>query len=160
MLAHIADGPADYMFWHLPHPDAFGHPNGWGSAPYDSSVTSSDASIGAVLNAIAADPGLASTTAVIVTADHGGPLGGTSHADHNHADNFTVPFIVWGAGVGDGDLYSLNAGVRLDPGAGRPDEAGVQPVRAAEAGNLSLQLLGLPGIPGSRYNSAHDLNLN
>ncbi len=112
-----------------------------------------------MLATIAADPALASATAVIITADHGGPLGLTDHSEETDDENYTVPFIVWGPDVVQGDLYSLNAGARVDPGTGRPDEDGVQPVRAAEAGNLALQLLGLPPITGSRYNSTHDLNL-
>ena len=160
MLDHLANGPADYIFWHLPHPDAFGHPNGWGSTAYAEAVRKSDASIGAVLAAIAADPNLGMTTAVVVTADHGGELNDTGHFDARDPQNYTVPLIVWGPGVGQGDLYTLNPNTRSDPGTARPDEADVQPVRASEAGNLSMQLLGLPPIPGSRYNASHDLNLN
>ncbi|MFW2381491.1 MAG: hypothetical protein ACN4GZ_07005, partial [Acidimicrobiales bacterium] len=91
----------------------------------------------------------------------GGTLGENDHSVFDDAQNYTVPFIVWGPGVAaNQDLYALNLANRLDPGLGRPDEAGVQPVRAAEAGNLSLQLLGLPPIPGSRFNAFHDLALD
>ena len=120
-----------------------------------------DAAIGEVLAAIAADPTMAASTAVIVTADHGGTgIGGDAHSDESHILNYTIPFIVNGPGVGMGDLYTLNAGIRLDPGTGRPTEDGVQPVRGSEAGNLALQLLGLDPIPGSRFNVLHDLNLS
>ena len=65
--------------------------------------------------------------------------------------------MVWGPGVVAGsDLYALNPATRVDPVLGRPDENGVQPIRAAAAGNL--QMLGLPPIPGSRFNAAHDLS--
>jgi hypothetical protein len=160
ILAHLTAEPADYMFWHIPHPDGFGHPNGWGSPAYNAAVASSDTSIAAALDAIGNDPALASTTAIIVTSDHGGPIGETQHYVIDDDENYTVPFIVWGPGVGaDNDLYTLNSSNRLDPGVGRPDETGIQPIRAAEAGNLSLQLLGLTPIPGSRFNATHDLVL-
>lgn len=110
---------------------------------------------------IANDPALAETTAIILTSDHGGPIGETQHTVFDDDENYTVPSIVWGPGVGaNKDLYTLNGSNRLDPGTGRPDEMGIQPIRAAEAGNLSAQLLGLPPIPGSRFNSGHDLVLN
>ncbi len=157
----LANGSADYLFWHIPTPDAFGHPHGWGSNPYQDAVTRADTAIGELLATIAADPALASSTAIIVTADHGGTsIGPEAHADHTLGLNYTIPFIVNGPGVAVGDLYALNAGVRLDPGVGRPDEDGIQPIRGSEAGNLALQLLGLNPIPGSRYNALHDLNLS
>ncbi len=161
IVDHLTSEPAEYIFWHIPHPDGFGHPNGWGSPAYDAAVANSDASIAAALNVIANDPALASTTAVIVTSDHGGPIGESQHDVFDDDENFIVPFIVWGPGVGANEnLYTLNSSTRLDPGIGRPDEIGIQPIRASEAGNLSTQLLGLSPIPGSRFNAAHDLVLD
>jgi hypothetical protein len=158
MSAHITNGPADYMFWHMPAPDGFGHQFGWGSPEYQNAVVRSDASIGVILGLIAADPALATTTAIVLTSDHGGVSSGSfAHSDFLDERNYTVPFVVWGPGINPGNLYSANAGIRQSPGTSRPDEAGIQPVRGAEAGNVSMQLLGLPPIPGSRYNASHDL---
>ncbi len=158
MLNHFANGPADYIFWHMPAPDGFGHQFGWNSAEYDDAVRRSDASIGQVLNVIANDPALASSTAIVLTSDHGGvSSGANAHSDFLDQRNYTVPFIVWGPGISAANLYSINGEVRADPGTSRPLETGTQPVRNAEAGNTSLQLLGLPAIPGSRYNG--NLNL-
>jgi hypothetical protein len=62
--------------------------------------------------------------------------------------------------VAKGDLYAHNVGVRLSPGAGRPDAAAaVPPIRNAEVGNLALGLLGLDPIPGSVFNVRQDLRL-
>lgn len=161
MVNHINGGPAEYIFWHMPAPDGFGHQFGWESATYDDAVRRSDASIGVILNLIASKPNLASTTAIVLTSDHGGVSSGpNAHSDFLDARNYKVPFIVWGPGVNPASLYTLNSGLRADPGSGRPLETGTQPVRNAEAGNVSVQLLGLGAIPGSRYNNTLNLRVN
>lgn len=143
---------------HYPGPDGVGHGQGFMSAPYLAEVTDTDALIGQVLDAVAADADLAASTVVIVTSDHGGL--GMSHADATQAVNYTVPFLTWGAGVAAGmDLYSLNPD-RADPGTGRPDyTAAVGPVRNAESGNLIADLLGFGPIPGSGINTGQSLDL-
>ena len=45
----------------------------------------------------------------------------------------------------------------MDPGAGRPTHSGVQPVRNLDAGNLALDMLNLPSIPGSVFNFGQNL---
>ena len=97
----------------------------------------------------------------MLTADHGGvSSGANAHSDFLDSRNYTVPFIVWGPGIDSASLYSLNSGRRADPGSSRPGESGTQPVRNAEAGNVSMQLLGLGPIPGSRYNNTLNLRVN
>lgn len=158
LIAALATNPATFSMMHYPGPDGVGHGQGFMSAPYLAEVTDTDALIGQVLDAIAADAELAASTAVVVTSDHGGL--GTSHADPTQAFNYTVPFFAWGAGVAAGmDLYALNPD-RADPGTGRPDyTAGVGPVRNAEAGNLIAELLGFSAIPGSGINTGQSLDL-
>jgi hypothetical protein len=128
------------------------------SDAYVAEVGRTDGLIGAILDTIAGDPDLAAHTVVIVTTDHGGL--GLSHATASSADNYTIPFFVWGAGVSPGaDLYALNSD-RANPGTDRPDYgATLQPVRNAEAGNLAAELLGFGTIPGSLINSDQTLDV-
>ncbi len=143
-------------FLHLRDADSAGHGSGWDLAPgspYLDAVRHADRLVGLVLAAIEGDPELRGTTAVILTADHGGS--GRDHGQASSAAHYTVPFYVWGAGVDAGaDLYALNGATRLDPGTGRPGYgAAVQPVRNGDAANLALDLLGLGDVPGGTLNT-------
>ncbi len=140
----------DYAFLHLRDPDTAGHRFGWrlwGWHPYVRSVRNVDRQIGRILAAIESDPHLRGTTALIVTADHGG---------HNHSHgaddrrDYTIPFYVWGPGIRPGDLYKLAEGVRVDPGTDQIQaDAKGQPIRNGDAANLALSLLGLDAIDHS-----------
>jgi len=150
-----------YIFFHIRLPDSAGHAHEWGSNEYAQAVRESDAIVGQIKDHIESNAQWASSTAFIVTSDHGGPIGETSHYDIDKDENYRIPFIVDAPGVKPAsDLYVLNPTTRQGPGSGHPDLNGVQPVRAHEAGNLGLQLLGLPPIPGSTFNALHDLRLN
>ena len=74
-------------------------------------------------------------------------------------DSGIIPFYVWGVSIAAGvDLYELNPNTRLDPARSIPSmSAPVQPIRNGDAGNLALQLLGLPVIPNSTINASQDL---
>jgi hypothetical protein len=154
----LTTAPADFSMIHYPGPDQTGHAQGYMSAAYVAEVAATDALIGELLDTIAGNAALAASTVVIVTSDHGGL--GTSHADATQAVNYTIPFFAWGAGVAHGaDVYALNSD-RADPGTTRPTyAAAIPPVRNAEAGNLALDLLGLPAIPGSRINPDQSLDV-
>ena len=156
-MADLAAGPADFSFVHYRDPDSAGHAFGWGSAAWNDAVKAVDGYLGELLDFVAAQPGLMGRTVVIVVADHGGV--GTDHSVATDWRMYTIPCFVWGADVPAGaDLYALNPGRRLDPGALRPDyNAAVPPIRNGDAGNLALELLGLPAIPGSTINAAQDL---
>jgi hypothetical protein len=116
-----------YTALHLRTPDSVGHAEGWGSPEYQQAIQTVDAALGQILNDIDADRAGAGDrwgdVTVILTADHGGgddPTGGDitmNHALPTVEFNYTIPFVVWGAGVTPGtDLYELNAAVRDDPG--------------------------------------------
>ena len=69
-----------------------------------------------------------------------------------------MPLYVWGPGVPAGaDLYWLNPATRANPGSGRPPyTASPAPIRNSETANLSLDLIGLPAVPGSVIDAAQD----
>jgi hypothetical protein len=140
----------DYVLLHLRDPDTAGHRFGWrlwGWHPYIRAVRKADRQIGQVLEAVASDPELRGSTAVIVTADHGGS--GHDHGAYSPSD-YTIPFYVWGPGIRAEDLYALNQDRRADPGEAQVDgDAVMQPIRNGEAANLALRLLGLDPVPGS-----------
>lgn len=148
----------DLVFLHLAGPDSAGHAAGWGSPAYLAAVKEADADIGAVVSAVSGDPDLGEEVVVIVTADHGGLPGRTEHLDRTRPEDFTIPFAVWGAGVGQGDLYSLNPDYR-DPGTTQPGYSGPQPVRNGDVANLVTDLLDLPAVQGSELDAAHDLDV-
>lgn len=158
LLADLEDGPASYTFVHLLDPDSAGHYAGWevrAGSPYAAALERVDGFIGEILTLIDSDPALAGTT-LILTSDHGGV--GRGHGNSARPENYTIPFYVWGAGVGRGDLYALNPGARADPGAEQPPiGAAPPPIRNGDVANLALALLGLPSVPGSSIGAAQDL---
>ena len=145
---------------HDARPDNALHSSGCGSSQYNNSIIAVDQSLGQIMDAIRNNPALNNRTAIILTADHG--CSGTGHDDASDPKNYTIPFMVW---VGDGlpskDLYAINVGLRTNPGTTRPLDAPAanQPVRNADAGNLALDLLGLPAIPNSLVNAGLDLKV-
>nr|WP_246305086.1 alkaline phosphatase family protein [Nocardioides thalensis] len=157
-LAEVREG-TDLTFLHLRGPDLAGHLTGWGSAPYDAAVAAADAEIGRLVEAITGDPDLADEMVVVVTADHGGVPGTRHHEDPAAPADYTVPFVVWGAGVAVGDLYGLNPDY-ADPGGGRPSYDGPQPVRNGDVANLVTAVLGLRAVPGSEVGAAQDLDVS
>jgi len=146
----LRTGTYSYAFLHFRNTDTNGHRFGWriwSWHPYAWAVRKSDQRISSILKAIDEDPVLRGTTAVIVTADHGGH--GHAHGP-DHVLDYTVPFYVWGPGIPSADLYDLAAHDRTDPGEEQiPDGADNQPIRNGDAANLSLLLLGLDSVPGS-----------
>jgi len=163
-LADVIDAAdsTTYGFFHIRLPDEIGHLSTWGSPEYVESVRESDRILGEVLQGLE-DAGLLGSSSVIVTSDHGGPIGGLLHRNPSDAGNYTIPFIAWGAGVGEGlDLYAANAasGQYADPGTAQVGRDGAQPIRGHEAANLGLQLLELPALPAPSANANHSLVVN
>lgn len=158
VLTDLAAQRRDLTFFHIAAPDVAGHATGWDSLTYDAAVTASDAALGKVVEAVTADPELASETIIVVTADHGGPPGLKDHGDATALVNFQVPFVVWGPGVAAKDLYALNPDY-ADPGDAQPSYDGPQPVRNAAVANLVTGLLGLDPVPGSQVDAGQDLDV-
>jgi predicted AlkP superfamily pyrophosphatase or phosphodiesterase len=153
------DGPG-FTFFHIRLPDSAGHAYGWSSVEYLTAVSEANAILQELTDGIRSDGALNGSTAIIVTADHGGPEFGLVHEDYLNVDNYVVPFIVWGPGVQPGaDLYQLNASLRANPGNSRVDNDGIQPIRTHEVANLALDLLGLPPVPGSVFNADQSLRV-
>jgi hypothetical protein len=152
-------------FLHLGEPDFAGHADGWVMTPgssYRKAVAECDAALGQLLAAIDGDDRLRGHVAVVLTADHGGGKPLRSHIDNRDPLDFLVPFVVWTGSDGDPqDLLALNADRRMVPPPSQyvPAEQVPAPLRNAEAGNVALQLLGLPPIPGSTANAKQDLRL-
>jgi len=122
------------------------------------SILTIDGYLGEIFETIDA---FASPPFLILTSDHGGTPGTFSHLDETVGTNYTIPFYVWGPGVKAGaDLYELNPDYD-DPGPGRPEtKSPTLPIRNGMAGNLALQLLGLPHIPGSVFNVAQQFRVS
>ncbi len=143
---------------HLSGPDVVGHAEGFLSPAHLDAVAGADRQVGRLLRAIQARPRLRDHLTVVLTADHGGA--GDGHADPAKRVNYTVPFVVWGAGVAaGGDLYDLNPDYR-NPGSRRTGYAQRQPVRNGDVANLALDLLALPAVRHSEMNAAQDLDVS
>lgn len=148
-----------YVFVHYAEPDAAGHAENWGSRTWQRSVEAVDGYLGEILDLVDHDPEFRDRTVLVLTADHGGA--GKNHGDADDPDVFTIPVMVWGAGVASGDLYAMNPDTRHDPGTKRVGyDAARQPIRNVDTGNLALHLLGLGPIPGSLVNAAQDLRVD
>jgi len=147
--ATLLDGRTDLIFLHLKAPDEAGHAEEWLSSDYLRAVTRVDAQVGDVMATVDAHPQLAKRLTILVTADHGGEQGETTHYEIDDRQNYEIPFVAWGRTVPRGaDLYDLNP-QRRDPGTGRPEYSGPQPVRNMDIANTSLRLLGLPPVAGA-----------
>jgi predicted AlkP superfamily pyrophosphatase or phosphodiesterase len=114
-------------FVHFAEPDTAGHRRGWMSLDYLDSVRKADRAVGAILDAIEAS-GRAATTAVLVTADHGGSGNGHwAFLNPDKPEHVTIPWICAGPGI--------PAGLRID-----------RVVKTADTAPTILGLLGL-GAP-------------
>jgi hypothetical protein len=164
-VADMQANPFNFSMLHLRETDDAGHANNWDvvnlNSPYMNAVRDIDSYLGTLLTGIENDPDLDGHTAIILTADHGGVQNTTGHSSASNAQNYTIPFYVWGPGVAAGaDLYAMNTTTRLDPATNRPAyTAAVQPIRSGDAANLALDLLGLGPVPGSTINIAQDLTV-
>jgi hypothetical protein len=158
LLADLAANHFNYTFIHYADPDDAGHGSGWGTTAWRNAVTRVDGYLGQLFNLVTTDSTFVGKTAIVLSADHGGE--GTGHSTASSANNYTIPFYAWGAGVAAGDIYAFNNGIRTNPGTSRPDyNAAGQPIRNGDSGNLAVFLLGLDAISGSLMNSNHTMRV-
>ena len=150
---------------HFAVPDFVGHALDWDlrpGSPYRQAVAEVDGALLRLLAAIDGDPAIRGRVAIILTADHGGGVPAKTHTTNADPLNYLIPFIVWlGADTEPQELSALNGDRRavLPAGQWAPRDLAPPPIRSAEAGNLALQLMGLPPIPGSVANATHDLRV-
>ena len=154
-----ANGLATYSFVHFSDPDRWGHVYGWATPDYWIAVRQCDTQLGRILTWLDQHPTQKATTAIIVSADHGGGKGLSPELDLGSHDlptarvNYTVPFLVRAPGFRAGSNlypYFIN---RSDPGIDQVQEGTLpnQPLRNGDQANLATALLSLPTVPGSYY---------
>ncbi len=160
-IQDLTNNKYNYAFLHLKDPDSKGHEFGWSlteNSEYLKSVEKVDVNISKVIGFINSNTDFQNTTILIVTADHGGQFDTLSHAFYRTNNEFeagVIPFYIYGVTIPAGmDLYSWNPGLTQDPGITHPlfSDAS-QPIRNGDVGNLCMELLGLPNIPGATIDS-------
>jgi Type I phosphodiesterase / nucleotide pyrophosphatase len=165
VVRELGDGSKKtVLFIHFAITDLTAHAYGWDITPnskYLQAVQKVDTELLKILSAIDANPKLRGHTAIVLTADHGGGAPFKSHDKNMMWVDYIIPFVVW---FGDGhkaELYELNPKTRKLPALLNPPigAAELPPIRNGEAGNVVLQLLGLPAIPGSLLDARQDLVL-
>lgn len=89
-------------FVHFPDVDSAGHKDGWGSPQQKEAIKVTDQALYQVRRAVE-QAGLADSTVIIVSADHGGH-------DKTHGldipDDMLIPWIAWGKGVKKGHVIT------------------------------------------------------
>jgi predicted AlkP superfamily pyrophosphatase or phosphodiesterase len=127
------DHPA-LTFIHLDHVDGAGHDKGHGTPEYYAAVAEADRLIGLVLRGVE-DAGIAGSTIVLVTSDHGGV--GKKHGGETMAE-LEIPWILHGPGVAAGkelsspvNTYDTAATIAFVLGLKAPDCWIGRPVREA-----------------------------
>lgn len=122
---------------------------------YETAIQSCDVGLGKMLAWLDAHPDKKACTTIIVTGDHGGIGGTSSHLDATRVENYTLPFFIYGPGFLAGtDCYAYFSN-RSDPGTSRPTDLLTTlpnpPIRNGDVANLATSLLGLPMVPGSYF---------
>jgi phosphopentomutase len=97
------------LFVHLPELDGVGHETGWGSPAQVQAAARADRALERVLAALDG-AGLADSTLVLVTADHGGA--GASHGGRD-ARSRLIPWVAAGPGVAGGYDLTRDAALQV-----------------------------------------------
>ena len=122
-LLAVAEEPFDLMVVHLPEVDVTGHATGWMSESYLAAVGQADTAVGVIVQALA-EQGLAETSTLIISADHGGQ--DFTHVDPTLPLNRTIPWIINGPAA-------VGGGVAL-----------ASPIETYDTAATALAILGLP----------------
>ena len=93
----------DLCLLHFADPDTVGHKFGWGSPEQKVAFAECDAALKVVMEALRA-AGIADSSVVILTADHGGH--DKTHGSDSPED-VNIPWIVWGKGVKKGTVLTV-----------------------------------------------------
>ncbi len=122
---------------------------------YENAVLNCDTALGKIFAWLDARPVEKACTAIVLTADHGGVGGASSHIDAARVENYTIPLFLWGPGfVGGSDAYRYFSN-RSDPALIRSSDLLASlpnpPIRNGDAANISTALLGLSAVQGSYY---------
>lgn len=96
--AWIKEHKPRLAFIHFPDVDSAGHASGWGSPEQKEAIKVTDQALSQVIAAIK-EAGIADSSVVIVSADHGGHL--KTHGE-NIPDDMLIPWVAWGKGVKKG----------------------------------------------------------
>ena len=149
-----------YAMLHLADPDLTGHANTWSlveNSPYLNSIKTVDGYLVQLLSFLDQTPEY-DNVAIVLSSDHGGQIGWINHSPSN-ARSHVIPFMVWGAGVDSGDLYSFNP-----CSSKQPDELELpsygsfpQPIRNLDVANTVLLLLGLGELPDAQARAVRNL---
>jgi predicted AlkP superfamily pyrophosphatase or phosphodiesterase len=93
--AYIKEKKPNFLFVHLHDVDSVGHQIGHGTPEYYAAIERTDTHIGTILKSIE-DAGIAESTVVLFTADHGG-------IDKGHGlitmNEMQIPWIIQGPGI-------------------------------------------------------------
>jgi predicted AlkP superfamily pyrophosphatase or phosphodiesterase len=93
VVEHVARRPFDFLFVYLGFTDTTGHDHGWMTEPYIDAISTADACIGRILEALNAD---GEEPVVLVTSDHGGHE--RCHGTDTEED-MTIPWVLAGPGI-------------------------------------------------------------
>jgi predicted AlkP superfamily pyrophosphatase or phosphodiesterase len=100
--AYIEQNKPDLTFVHFADGDSTGHHYGWGSRQQVRAFADADRALKTLVDAVK-KAGIADSTVIIVTADHGGHE--KTHGTRSPED-MTIPWLVWGKGVKPGHQIS------------------------------------------------------
>lgn len=94
-VQYIESKKPDFLFVHLHDVDSVGHQTGHDTPDYYAAVERTDAHIGSILKSIER-AGIAETTLILVTADHGGVKKGHGSIS---MEEMQIPWIITGPGI-------------------------------------------------------------
>ncbi|WP_235737956.1 alkaline phosphatase family protein [Nocardioides alcanivorans] len=152
----LKSSPDSLTFVHLTAPDQAGHSSGFASKKWRKSVAAADKQVGRLLKLVANQSHLRGSTLVVLTSANGGHK--KAHSNGSDRQNHTVPFFLWGPGLGmpaGSDLFALNP--HLKKSADQVPN-GVATVRNASLANVVLTALRLPSVTGSAFGWAQHVS--